>query len=202
MEIQITDEKVSLLLQNQANVFLLSKLLKPIFLKSAVFNDLTSDNQFFRDVIERSGLGNPAMMLMMLYALLVVPKELLSQSANCEMKQRIDKIDPLIANLAEDGTSSTYPNEENKEKIKYSRHMRNAISHARAHFFSENERNYVEFRDCIGNPAKVCSIKIECYKVAKIMDTLIAIMNQYTTDKINEELKTPNAQNEKKLLKK
>ncbi len=64
-------------------------------------------------------------------------------------------------------------------KIDYFRHIRNAVAHAKCNYFSENGKNFVVFSDNNGNGSKVCSIKMECYKVGIILMELQKLIMEY-----------------------
>lgn len=171
-------EKESLLLQCLAITCFLAELSNNDFLGSDYFNNLTFANEACKEILIKSGLGNPATMQMMLYALLVVPKEILSGTEYIEFEDHSKKINPLMASLVEEETFSTYDNENSKEKINYIRHIRNSLAHSKCKFTVENYKNYVFFTDS-GKNSKQCSIKIECYKVGKVLMELQKLIMEY-----------------------
>lgn len=175
----ITAEE-SLLLQCLSTTALLGELSNANFLNSDYFEKLPFENESFKTIIKMSGLGNPATMQMMLYALLIVPKELLSRISYNKLETYVARINPQVCLLVEECTYSTYDNEDSKEKINYFRHIRNAVAHSKCNYNNENQKNYVEFTD--NNTSKQCSIKIECYKVGLILMELQKLIMEYYND--------------------
>lgn len=64
----------SLLLQCLATTSLLGELSNAKFLESDYYKRLAFANEEFKKILTISGLGNPATMQMMLYALLTIPR--------------------------------------------------------------------------------------------------------------------------------
>lgn len=126
----ITAEE-SLLLQCLSTTALLGELANDNFLESDYFKRLTFANEDCKTILKISGLGNPATMQMMLYALLIVPREILSRLDYRNLESYIERINPLVYSLIEQDTYSTYDNEESTEKINYFRHIRNAVAHSK-----------------------------------------------------------------------
>ena len=174
---QSISKEESLLLQCLATTSLLVELSNSHFFESKYFEELTFENESYKSILKRSGLGNPATMQMMLYALLTVPKEILSRTSYTKLEIYVARINPLVHSLIEDESFSTYDNEESKDKIDYFRHIRNAVAHSKCNFFSENQKNYVVFTD--DNNSKNCLIKIECYKVGIILMELQKLIIEY-----------------------
>lgn len=173
---EITEEE-SLLLQCLASATLLIALENNNFLDSEYFKNLSFGNHIIKLVLEQSGLGNPAMMQIMFYVLLIVPKELLSGEAYSKMQTYIEKINTLVCELVEQETYSTYKGENNILEINYLRHIRNAVAHSKCKYFSEGQRNFVCFKD--NNTHEECNIKIECYKVGSIFVKLQKLIIDY-----------------------
>lgn len=169
---KITQEE-SLLLQCLATSSLLAALENDNFLQSEYFNQLDFGNEGIKHVLIQSGIGNPATMQMMLYALLVVPKELLPNEAYKHLEHSFQEINPEIRKLLTD-FETTYKKE---KEINYIRHIRNAISHCRCTYSTEDSKNYVTFTD--QNRSECCHIKIECIKVGNILMDLQKLILEY-----------------------
>ncbi|MBQ3603461.1 MAG: hypothetical protein IJA02_06455 [Clostridia bacterium] len=178
--INITSEE-SLLLQSLSVTALLGELSNNNFLNSDYFENLPFENESFKSIIKMSGLGNPASMQIMLYALLVVPKELFSKTSYNELETHFAKINQQICAMVEDDTYSTYDNEGSKEKINYLRHLRNAVAHSKCDYFDENQKCFVVFND--NHKAQQCSIKIECVKVGILLMDLQNLVLEYFKEK-------------------
>ena len=178
--ISITEEE-SLLLQCLSITALLGELSNDNFLDSPYFERLPFANEGYKKILKMSGIGNPAAMQMMLYASLIVPKELLSRTAYNDLETYITIINPLVYSLIEQDTYSTYDNEESTEKINYFRHIRNAVAHSKCNYFSENQKNYVVFKDNM--KSKKCEIKMECLKVGVVLTELHKLIIEYHNNK-------------------
>lgn len=172
----------SLLLQCLSTTALLGELSNDNFLESDYFEKLNFANEDFKKILKISGLGNPATMQMMLYALLTVPREVLSRTDYIKLETDAKRINPLVCKLVEPATCSTYDGEVSIEKIDYFRHLRNAVAHSRCKYIRENQKNYVIFTDenCKNEQ---CSIKMECYKVGSILMELQKLIMEYYNDK-------------------
>lgn len=90
-----------------------------------------------------------------------------------------DELIALVSTLIETETMSTYDNEDSCEKIDYFRHIRNAVAHSKCNYFSDRGKNFVIFSDSNNNGSKVCSIKMECYKVGIILMELQRLIMEY-----------------------
>ena len=174
----ITPEN-SLLLQCLATTSLLGELSNADFLNSNYYKNLPFANQEIKRILTISGLGNPATMQMMLYALLTVPREVLSRTAYSALETYVERINPLVGTLVEPGTLSTYDGEDSLDKIDYFRHIRNAVAHSKCSYVSECGKNFVVFSDNSGNGSKVCSVKMECYKVGSVLMELQKLIMEY-----------------------
>lgn len=171
----------SLLLQCLSTTALLGELSNDNFLESDYFKKLNFANKDFKTILKLSGLGNPATMQMMLYALLTVPREVLSRTDYSNLETYVTRINPLVCKLIESDTCSSYDGEGSIEKIDYFRHIRNAVAHSKCKYISEHQKNYVIFIDNMKN--KQCSIKMECCKVGYILMELQKLIMEYYNDK-------------------
>lgn len=169
----------SLLLQCLATTSLLAELSNANFLRSEYFNNLKFGNESIKKILVTSGIGNPATMQIMLYALLIVPKELLSKDEYGLLESNISELNPIVYKIIEEGTYSTYEGENNCRNIDYIRHIRNAVAHSNCKYISENGKNFVVFKDEDNRNRKgkrngkgllkECSIKIDCYKIGSFL---------------------------------
>ena len=173
-------QETSLLLQCLATTSLLLELCKADFIKSEYFKLLKFENEGIKNILVQSGIGNPATMQMMLYALLIVPKETLSRLEYELLESYVKTLNPMVCSLAEVGsTRSTYKGESDSSEIDYLRHIRNALAHSKCEFLSEGGRNFVVFVDVNKDASETCSIKIECYKVEFILIELQKLIIDY-----------------------
>ena len=173
-------QETSLFLQCLATSSLLAELANADFVKSDYFKDLKFGNEDCKNILVVSGVGNPATMQMMLYALLVIPKEVLSRIEFESLDSKMKEINTAIYVLIEKTeTYSTYNGENNISDIDYLRHIRNAVAHSKCEYLSEEGKNFVVFIDADNRNSNVCSIKIECYKVGTILMELQGLIMDY-----------------------
>lgn len=170
-------ENESILLQSFANVSFLLELSNNRFLESNYFKNLNFQDSFIKQIMKESDIGNPAMMQMMLYSLLVIPKEILSRESLAVLDEYFREINPQIFSLVETTTTSTYNGENDNENIDYIRHIRNAVAHSKCKFNTEDTKCFVTFHD--DYQSSECDIKIKCSKVGIIIDLLRKAVTKY-----------------------
>ena len=180
MNLSITPEQ-SIFLQSLATTSLLVELSNSNFLESDYFNKLNFQNTFFKEILTQSGIGNPACMQIMLYSLLVLPKEILQKDIYPNLDKDFLDINKKIENLVDNsGTFSNYPQDKTYNSnctMNYIHHIRNAVSHSKCYYNTTNNINYVTFKDINPyNQNQNCEIKIECVKVGKILEYLQKLM--------------------------
>ena len=173
----------SLLLQSWSSASMIGHLSNSVFLKSDLYSNLPLSN-LQRWTIDHSGIGNPAMMQMTLYALLVIPKEILS--TDTKEYHRIEHTFNIYASyLAESGTASTYKNEQDLKEINYYKHIRNSVSHSRCEYYGSDPEFFVHFLDSY--QGEECHIRMRCNNVGKLLDQLSKIMELYLFQKYRKE---------------
>lgn len=184
MSRKITPEK-SLFLQSLATTSLLAELQNNDFINSEYFSNLKFDNNSFKQILVTSGIGNPACMQMMIYALLIIPKEILTEEVYSEINSKFIDINKKIDGMVEEGSSTNYKSDQSltEYRMDYLRHIRNAVSHARCEYKSDNNKNFVTFKDISTTGNECCEIKIECQKVGLILMELQKLMIDYYIDK-------------------
>ncbi|MDD3417846.1 MAG: hypothetical protein PHY47_28305 [Lachnospiraceae bacterium] len=173
----ILTEQESIFCQALAMTSLLAELSNRDFLNSDYYNKtmtFAGNNDNLQKILKSSGLGNPATMQMFLYILLVMPKETLSDlddvtiiSWENDLKATIQSFSPTVI--------TTYPRESNSDlaTINYFRHIRNAVSHAKCVYETENGRSYVTFKDKDPRQAShYCEIKMLTSDVGKMLEVL------------------------------
>lgn len=178
---QIT-EKESLLLQCLATTSFMAELNNDNFLSSDYFEKMKFGNEDIKQILKQSGMGNPAALQMMLYALLVIPKEVLSSNDYHRLEAEMQSINSKIDQIVETESISYY--EKDKDKIDYLYHMRNAIAHSKCSYTRRNDRYFVTFNDKnIRKENERCYIVIECRKVGNIlMDLQRLILKFYKSN--------------------
>lgn len=163
----------SMFLQTLAIINLLAELDQANFLQSDYFSQLKYQDEEYKLLIEKTGIGNTGLLQMTLYALLVLPKELEIYETNMHLDNINRKIDELVEN------SDTYTNykkdnskkEEKGYKMNYLLHIRNAVSHGQCEYSNyNNEDKFVIFRDKDPmNNNYYCKIKIKTCKLNEII---------------------------------
>lgn len=140
----------SIFYQAIATVTLLQKLDEINYVHSEEFNLLPSSEPFdsLKSVLKNTGIGNPATMQMLLYAFLVMPKELLQKiDANTTEKWKTDfnaQASTLVYNF-----TTSYNGEDNNDNstVGYYKHIRNAVAHSQCVYETIAGDNCVTFKD-------------------------------------------------------
>lgn len=150
------------------------------FISSDFYSNMPSDfpsvKAFFRQ--DGNGIGNQGTMLMELYALLVIPKELIGN----QYQQDYALIDLFISNLARN-MIDTYP-----AKNQYIRHFRNSVSHARVEF--DDTGKNVTFNDTDNNNHSFTAT-FDVNEIETILLKLLEIHIKYIADISNRNLNMP-----------
>lgn len=164
------------------------------FLESDFFANMSFPGEGEKEIVRMSNIGNPVMMQMMLYALIVVPKEMKLDQSNskleCAMKKALNKeIGKLVV---KEGTKSTYKKEKDGS-IDYFVHIRNALAHCSCDFVTENGVDFVIFEDKYPtdeflnkHPQKKqvkCTIKMRCGDVEQVMVAARKVILDYLKKK-------------------
>lgn len=164
--------------QTLTNVELLNELFRREFLNSdyykQIWADGSSNSNIFRKVMNAPGLGNPAMLQMFLYGLLVMPRELVGDDF-CK-----DEFNNEAKNYVEE-YSSSYDNEGDRSMCNYYRHIRNAVAHSKCEYVSDDKNTYVIFYDQ-DNRNHSCQIKMKTSNVGRLFDFLRIKLMEYIND--------------------
>ena len=121
----------NLILQTYYTSVLLAELKNNNLINSTFFDSMSFKQPVVKSEIKKINVDNQGTLLMVLYAMLVVPKEIVEEKYSDEY----DKLNVYLENISID-TSSNYPND--MPKVKFIRHIRNAIAHARVKFESNS----------------------------------------------------------------
>ena len=175
------NDKKSLLGQTFATLGLMQQLDRIDFLHSRCFQALPftglgTDGETLKKILLESGIGNPAMMLMFLYALLVMPKELFSVNPIIEAQLK-SETNVYLSECAEI-IESTYLSD--SDQFNYYRHLRNSVAHAKFTFQLRENCSYVIF--CDEKKEEKCSFKVETLNIgillSKLQNKLIELYNE------------------------
>lgn len=130
-------QETDLILQSYFSVTLITELKNNYFLESDFFRTMNFNVPEIKNLIKQISIDNQGMLLIFLYSMLVIPKELISNQYQTEY----DSINTYLISIARN-TQTTYKSD--FPKINYIRHIRNSVAHSRVEFESNN---YVVFND-------------------------------------------------------
>jgi hypothetical protein len=140
----LTQEQ-NLLFHSYFTVSLLVELKSNDLLKSDYFDGMRFSAPWIKDELRKIGVNNQGCAMMLLYAMLVLPREIIHEDYSSEY----DKIDDFLKKHTKN-TATTYRSD--VSSVKYLRHIRNAVAHASVKFSftdtvifnDENPRNNEE----------------------------------------------------------
>ena len=137
--------KESLMLQSLTMNQFLSELNNQMFMESSYFERMKFANHQTKDILNQTGLANPATMMMMLYGLLVVPYEMMAED--------LKELNSLVRELADKAPARGNAVECIKE----------AVANADCEFVAEDGKNYALFGT---------DVKMEASKVGVLLNQL------------------------------
>ena len=127
----------NLIFQPYLIIELLFNLKKHNFIGSDYFKKMKY-NEDTRDLLKKAGIDNQGLIMLSLYALLVIPKEILEKK---DYDPDFEKINKKISDYFQN-TETNYGSD--SPNTNYTRHLRNALSHGRISFIGNS---HIEFRD-------------------------------------------------------
>jgi hypothetical protein len=134
---QPISQEDNLILQSYCTVMLMNALAAGNNLLESDYYKTLNIEPPIRQMIDEIKVGNRGALLMFLYAMLVIPRELLSAKYQAEYNE----IDLRLVSLTQ-STNTTY----DESPVQYVRHIRNAVAHARV-TFSPPPDDSVTFED-------------------------------------------------------
>ena len=164
-------QKDNLMIMPYINCMFILELKNKEFLKSEYYKNMDFQDKNIPRVFSEVGLDNQGLLLMTLYSLLVVPKELYDNELSTEFTGLNKKI-KTIKTYEESNYSY------DKNEINYVKHIRNAVSHANLRF---EPNDYVEFIDTNKYSTKneKCIIRIPLVKISELLEYLQGIFYRY-----------------------
>lgn len=138
----------NLLIQSYCTIAFLIELNRDKFLESEHYKKMNIEDSFVKKFLPSIGIENQGALLMSLYVMLVLPKQLIQKDFPCEFEELNRKVHGIKKEA-----HSTYEND--FRRIDYIRHIRNAVAHGRVSFIPKET---VTFTDEHKN--KTCSITI------------------------------------------
>jgi hypothetical protein len=127
----------NLIFQPYLIIELLFNLKKHNFIGSDYFKKMKY-NEDTRDLLKKAGIDNQGLIMLSLYALLVIPKEILEKK---DYDPDFEKINKKISDYFQN-TETNYGSD--TPNTNYTRHLRNALSHGRISFIGNS---HIEFKD-------------------------------------------------------
>lgn len=161
-------QKDNILIQMYFTTAFLAELNNINFLKSDYYKNLVFQDKYVKENLPSVGIDNQGSLLMFLYTMLVVPKQLLENefpSEFYELNNVIEKIKSKAeSNYKKDGVA-----------IDYIRHIRNSVAHARVDF---EPMKTVTFTDMNTN-GEVCVITIPLSSIGLFLTSLQKVFMTY-----------------------
>jgi hypothetical protein len=158
----------NLLIQSYFTMALLVELQNSKFLESDYYKTTIFEDKFVHENLPRVGIDNQGCLLISLYTLLVVPRQLLENTFPNEFDGLNETIDSLKSQVSSDYSTD-------QVQIDNVRHLRNAIAHARVDFSSNG---FVTFRD-ENSHGSVCEIQMPLSNVGRLLTELQSIFMKY-----------------------
>lgn len=158
----------NLLIQSYFTTAFLVELKNNDFLNSDYYKNVPFEDKFVKENLPTVGIDNQGTLLMMLYTMLVVPKQLLEKDFPNEFEALNDILDKLKSSAV-----STY--RKDSVKIDFIRHIRNAVAHARVEF---NPNVSVKFTDK-NNGGEKCEITIPLSNIGLFFTELRKVFMRY-----------------------
>jgi hypothetical protein len=123
----ILTQEENLLFQSYFTACLLTELANHKFLESDYYNSMKFGASWVKGELRKIGVDNQGCAMMMLYAMLVLPREIVQQAYSSEY----DDINTFLKTCTKN-TATTYRSD--ASSVEYVRHIRNAVAHARVEF--------------------------------------------------------------------
>jgi hypothetical protein len=167
----------NLLIQSYFTIAFLVELKNDNFLNSDYYKNMRFGDNYIKDNLPSIGIDNQGTLLISLYTMLVIPKQLLEKRFPDEFIELNNKLDKIKLRA-----ESSYSKD--SEKIDYLRHIRNAVAHARVEF---NPNVSVTFTD-ENNNGESCSITIPLNSMGLFLTELQKIFMTYV-ENLKQKLK-------------
>jgi hypothetical protein len=141
MPITLTQEQ-DIMFQSYFTACLLVELYNNKFLESDYFQNMTFGAPQTKDALRSIGMDNRGCAMIMLYAMLVIPREV--ENVKQAYSSKYDEIQTFLTMYTKN-TETNYKSD--KPLIQYLRHIRNAVSHAHVEFRPYDSVDTVRFTD-------------------------------------------------------
>ncbi|MBO0612716.1 HEPN family nuclease [Thiothrix fructosivorans] len=117
------EQKDDLLLQSSMTYSLLAELHNHGFVKSDYFEKMNFGTPWFKSHLQKMGVGNKGFVMIALYSMLVLPKEVMQNTYPTEYENIREFVKKNARNI-----TSTYKSD--IQNVDFIRHIRNAVAHA------------------------------------------------------------------------
>lgn len=165
-------QEENIIIQSYLTVSLLTELTNNHFLESDSFSKMDFGNPSLKAMLRQVGVDNQGCLLMVLYAMLCIPKETIFN----KYKAEFDKINTEITKYAV-STHTTYDKDANG-RINYVKHIRNAVAHVKVEFVEGS----VQFSDEDSRTRESFVTKIPLNKIGTILMELQKLTYKYVDD--------------------
>nr|WP_091697555.1 HEPN family nuclease [Algoriphagus locisalis] len=159
----------NLLIQAHFTTVLLVELKNNNFLGSDYYDQMKFGDPLIKNSLKQIQVDNQGALLMTLYAMLVMPKQLLENQYPAEF-DHLNKFIDLIKLKA----SSTY--ESDSESIDFVRHIRNSVAHARVTFEPNVSVNFLDKNE---SASRICEIILPLSSMGYLLEQLQNIFRRY-----------------------
>jgi hypothetical protein len=167
------NQEDNLLIQSYFTVTFLTELKNNDFLNSDYYKNMEFGDKYLQNNLPSVGIDNQGALLIFLYTMLVIPKQLLEKKFPekfIEINIKLDKIKSKAnSNYKQDNTKGIL-------KIDYLRHIRNAVAHAKVEFIPNES---VTFKDEDKRKGESCSITIPLILLGEFLTELQKIFTTY-----------------------
>jgi hypothetical protein len=163
----------NLLIQSYFTVAFLTELNNNNFLNSDYYKKMNFRDKYIKEKLPYIGIDNQGAMLIFLYTMLVIPKQLLYKNFSNQFMQLNIKLDKIKSDAHSNYKKDTY---DGVLKIDYIRHIRNAVAHAKVEFI---QKVSVTFNDEDNRSGESCSITIPLSSMGILLTELQNIFMIY-----------------------
>lgn len=174
----------NLIIQSTCNAVLLATLSAKgtEFIQSDFFKKMDFLFPKIQEMYEKEqiGVGNQGMVLVCLYSLLVLPKELILNVYPDEYK----KVNVWIDKYKEEAEIDSYPLERYAKDLKHIYHLRNAVSHGNIEFDDTNRENVICIFKDKNHAGHEYQLKLSTSKVGELVRELCLAQQKYMDDLI------------------
>ena len=155
----------NLIIQPYLIIELLFNLKKHHFISSDYFSKMHY-NEDTRSLLKQTGIYNQGTLMLLFYAMLVIPKEILKKTYVPDFEKINTKMSRYCQN-----TETNYKN----KNIDFTYHLRNAVSHGRISFVNGN----LIFKDQNKSGSRKFKSEINLIDVKELINDLETIIHQY-----------------------